>query len=303
MNAIVGYTGFVGSNLYSSERFQAAYNSSNIEKAYGTMPDLLVYSGVKADKYLANIYPQKDLISIKQAENNIRRINPKKIVLISTIDVFKNPVGVDENSKVETKELRPYGYNRYLLEQWVRAQYPDALIVRLPGLFGKNIKKNFIFDMINVIPFMLKSEKYKELLEREPLLNQYYIDQKNGFYKAIIPSSEREDVKKIFEDLGFSALNFTDSRSVFQFYNLKRLWDDVQIALQNHLTLLHMATEPIMACELYHYLTGKEFLNELTTPPVLYDFRTCYSRLYNADGCYIYNKKGVLKEIMEFVGQ
>ena len=129
MNAIVGYTGFVGSNLYSQGRFQAAYNSKNIEEAYGTHPDLLVYSGIRAEKYLANNDPGKDLRNIEQAETNIYRINPDKLVLISTIDVFKTPIGVDETAFIETEGLHPYGYNRYLLEQWVRMNYPDALVV------------------------------------------------------------------------------------------------------------------------------------------------------------------------------
>ena len=67
MNAIVGYTGFVGSNLYTPERFRAAYNTKNIETAYGTQPELLVYAGVRAEKYLANRDPERDLANIRQA--------------------------------------------------------------------------------------------------------------------------------------------------------------------------------------------------------------------------------------------
>ena len=167
MNAIVGYTGFVGSNLYSPERFQAAYHSKNIEAASGTKPDLLVYSGVRAEKYLANNEPEKDLRNIEQARMNIESINPRRLILISTIDVFKTPVGVDEKTEIDLEGLQPYGYHRYLLEQWVREHYPDALIVRLPGLFGKNLKKNFIYDFINRIPSMLKAEKYDELVRSD----------------------------------------------------------------------------------------------------------------------------------------
>ena len=54
----------------------------------------------------------------------------------------------------------------------MRAHYPDALIIRLPGLYGLNIKKNFIYDYMNVIPFMLKQEKFEELSAREPLLKE-----------------------------------------------------------------------------------------------------------------------------------
>ncbi len=303
MNAIVGYTGFVGSNLYTPERFQAAYNSKNIETAYGTEPDLLVYSGVRAEKFLANSDPEKDRENIEQAKKNIENIQPKKLVLISTIDVFRTPIGVDETSPIETENLHPYGYNRYLLEQWVRTNYPDALIVRLPALFGKNLKKNFIYDYIHLIPSMLKEDKYKELANKEPKLKQYYKDQKNGFRKAIIPNEKEKqnEIKKIFTDLGFSALNFTDSRSTFQFYNLARLWDDIQTALNNSLTLLHLATEPIRAGDLYRFLTGKEFQNELPGKPVEYDYRTCHAKLYGKEGPYLCTKDEVMQEIKEFV--
>ena len=304
MNAIVGYTGFVGSNLYTPERFQAAYNTKNIETAYGTSPDLLVYSGVRAEKFLANSDPEKDRENIEQAKENIQNIRPKKLVLISTIDVFRTPIGVDETSPIETENLHPYGTNRYLLEQWVRNNYPDALIVRLPALFGKNLKKNFIYDYIHLIPSMLKEEKYKELANKEPKLKQYYKDQKNGFRKAIIPNNEKkekEELKKIFTDLGFSALNFTDSRSKYQFYNLARLWDDIQTALKNDLHLLHLATEPIQAGDLYRFLTKKEFKNELPGKPAEYDYRTIHSSLFGKETGYLCTKDEVMQEIKEFV--
>ena len=110
--ALVGYTGFVGSNIYAAGSFDGAYNSKNIEEAYGTNPDLLIYAGLRAEKYLANNAPEKDMELIKQAEDNITKINPKKLVLISTIDVFKTPVGVDENSEIDTEDLHAYGFNR-----------------------------------------------------------------------------------------------------------------------------------------------------------------------------------------------
>ncbi len=135
MKSLVGYTGFVGSNILLKEDFDGKYNSKNIQDSYGTNPELLIYAGLRAEKYLANTAPQKDLDLIIQAEENIERINPQKLVLISTIDVFKSPQSVDENSRIETEGLPPYGYDRYQLEIWVRERYPDALIVRLPGLF------------------------------------------------------------------------------------------------------------------------------------------------------------------------
>lgn len=302
MEYLVGYTGFVGSNIAEKHKFDRYFNSKNIEEAYDTNPDLLIYAGLRAEKYLANNAPEKDMELIIQAEENIKKINPKKLVLISTIDVFKVPKDVDENSKIDTVDLHAYGYNRYQLELWVRENYPDALIIRLPGLFGKNIKKNFIYDYINVIPFMLKKDKFEELSTKEPDINNYYTLQSNGFYKVQVEDEDKEKLKEKFRKVGFSALNFTDSRSVYQFYNLERLLGDIQIALNAGIKMWHPATEPVSAAEIYKYLTGNEFVNELGGVPAYYDYKTVYAELFGGRNGYICGKESVLKDIECFVG-
>lgn len=303
MIALVGYTGFVGSNIYSAagNEIEGLYNSRNINEAYGTTPDLLIYAGLRAEKYLANNAPEQDMKQILQAEENITKISPKRVVLISTIDVFKVPKKVNENSLIETENLHAYGYNRYQLELWVREKYPNALIIRLPGLFGKNIKKNFIYDYINIIPFMLTEEKFEELVQKEPLLAKYYSLQKNGFYKVNVSEGEKKELKEMFIKLGFSALNFTDSRSRFQFYNLGRLWKDIKIALDADIKLWHPATEPVSVAELYEYLTGRRFVNELKGIPADYDYKTIHDALWDGSNGYIADKQSVMDEIKRFV--
>lgn len=301
MKALVGYTGFVGSNIYAIGDFDAVYNSKNIQEAYGTRPDLLIYAGLRAEKYLANNAPEKDMDLIYQAEENITKIDPKRLVLISTVDVFKNPQDVDENSDIDTENLHAYGLNRYKLELWVRDKYPDALIIRLPGLFGENIKKNFIYDYINLIPFMLKADKFEELSAVDIELKKYYQLQDNGFYKVKVDDTDRDALKKRFRKLRFSALNFTDSRSVYQFYNLGRLWNDIQIALDAGIKLWHPATEPVSAAEVYKYLSGEDFVNELEGTPANYDYKTVYAEKFGGKNGYICDKCEILKEIKDFI--
>lgn len=303
MKILVGYTGFVGSNLYLKGDFDEVYNSKNIKKSYGKNPDLLVYSGLRAEKFLANNNPEKDMKLIYDAQENIKEINPRKLVLISTIDVFKNPVGVDENTEINTENLHPYGLNRYKLECWVRKNYNDALIIRLPALFGKNLKKNFIYDLINLIPSMLNEDKFKDLLSKKNDIERYYEKQDNGFYKLIKIENriKKNKLKKIFEELKFTALNFTDSRSVYQFYPLDRLWKDINLCLRNDIKLWHPATEPISVKELYEYVVGKNFMNELGGNPFNYDYRTLYDGIFNGEKGYILNKNQILKLIKEFI--
>lgn len=44
--ALVGYTGFVGSNLCRSASFDFLANSKNVQQLYGVKPDVLIYAGV-----------------------------------------------------------------------------------------------------------------------------------------------------------------------------------------------------------------------------------------------------------------
>jgi len=300
--SLVGYTGFVGSNLAASCEFEGLYDSKNVKEAYGTNPELLVYSGVPAQKFIANKYPEEDLKIIENAIYNIKQINPKKIVLISTIDVYKEPINVDEDSEITLEDLQPYGKNRYHLEEWVKSNFEDYLIVHLPGLYGKNIKKNFIYDIIHVIPNMLKEDKFKELVQKDNFINDFYELQDNGFYKCKeISKEEIIELKKYFNKIGFSALNFTDSRGVYQFYNLKYLWQHICIALENNIKVLNLATEPIEVSELYKYIYNKDFKNEIATQIPNYNYKTKYSKLFNGKDGYIFDKQFVLEDIKKFV--
>ena len=302
MRALVGYTGFVGSNICSKGEFDRLFNSKNIEDAYGLQPELLIYSGVSAEKFLANKEPEKDFENILKAEENIERIKPKRLVLISTIDVIPNPIDVYEDVKIDSGVLQPYGKNRYELEKWARNNYESALIVRLPGLFGNNIKKNFIYDYINIIPSLLTDKKMNELALKCSELKDYYRQGDNGFYKlnALVPH-EKDHVKRLFKQLGFSAINFADSRSVFQFYNLDRLYCDIMLCLNAGIKLCHLATEPILTSELYSYLSGESFNNELDKEPLFYDYKTKYAKLFGRQDNYIESKTEVMKQIKKFV--
>ena len=302
MNILVGYTGFVGGNLYVSGAFERGFNSKNIQEAYGLKPELLVYAGLRAEKYLANNFPEKDMELIRKAEENIAKIDPQRLVLISTVDVYRNPVGVDEDTQIDLDGLQAYGANRYRLEKWVRKHYPDALIIRLPALFGRNLKKNFIYDFLHQIPYMLKYDKFQEFSVRVPALKHFYERMDNGFYRCMKLNKTEEDyLKNIFQRLDFTALSFTDSRSVFQFYPLNRLWQDIQTALTVGLRLWNPATEPVTASEVYRYLTGMDFINLMSAQPLCYDYGTKYAEIFGGKGRYILSRVQVLDEIRKFV--
>lgn len=303
MLSLVGYTGFVGSNLAMNINFDGLYNSKNIKEAYDTNPDLLVYAGVRAEKFLANKNEKLDYEVVKEAYNNIKKINPKKLVLISTIDVYKKPFGVNEDINIVIENLHPYGLNRYKLEEWVRNEF-DTLIVRLPGLYGKNIKKNFIYDYLNIVPKMLRKEKYAELVLKNAALENFYLKIDNSFYKCRdLNYEEKLYLKRIFLSIGFSALNFTDSRAIYQFYNLKYLLKHIEILLKNNIKLANLATEPVSVKEIYRFLKNEDFVNEILDSKNVpyYNFKTKYAELLNGKNGYIFDKRFILNDIKSFV--
>ena len=302
MYSLVGSTGFVGSNIAGSYKFDGLYNSGNIETAYETRPDVLVYAGVRAEMFLANKYPDKDLEAIEQAEENIRRIGAKKTILISTVSVYGGKACGDENTQIDHGELTPYGRNRLQLEEWVQNNCEDYLIVRLPAIYGSGIKKNFIYDYIHIIPALLKYEKYEQLAADNKELGKYYEKKDNGFYACrTLGAEDKKYLISFFKSADFSALNFTDSRSRYQFYNLKYLWGHITRAVELGIHRLNLVTEPVEIAELYRYLEGRDFKNEIMGQPFDYRLRTEHdTRIGGRDG-YIFDKEFVMEDIKKFV--
>ncbi len=300
--SLVGYTGFVGGNLARQTHFSGLYNSKNISAAYGTKPGLLVFAGVRAEKFLAQNNPDEDFNLVKEAAENIKKIAPERLCLISTVDVFHNPAGPNEETLPKTQNLHPYGANRLWLEGAVTGLGIPTTILRLPALYGHGLKKNFLYDYIHRIPTLLTVEKFREVSAVCPAIVPFYTLQENGFYKCLgLNQAETAFLKEQFNIAGFTALNFTDSRASFQFYNLNFLWQHIEAATNMGLPLLHLASTPATAGEIYNCLTGKEFVNHLEKPVPHYDFKTIYAEHFGGENGYLFGKAFVLNDIQNFI--
>ncbi|MGH7620586.1 MAG: NAD-dependent epimerase/dehydratase family protein [Gemmatimonadaceae bacterium] len=245
--ALIGHTGFVGGNLLRQRRFDALFNSANIDQIAGRSFDLVVCCGARAEKWKANADPQGDLDNIEALTRALERVDARKLVLISTVDVFADPVGVDEDSPAPVAGLHAYGRNRRRLEEIVAARF-DALVVRLPALYGSGLKKNALYDLLH-----------------------------------------DNDLNKI------------DARGSFQFYDVGRLWRDVDVALGNDLALVHLPTEPTTVGEIARRAFGIDFTNELPKAPARYDIRTRFATLFGGSGVYVEDKPEVVAGISEWV--
>lgn len=150
-NALIGFTGFVGGNILrtAGNTFTDLYNSKNISDIRGKEYDLIVSAGMPAEVWKANQEPEQDWVRIQELLKNLAQVKAKQFALISTVDVFKDPVGVSENTLIDPESTAPYGKHRFYAEEAIRKQFANHLVIRLPGLFGQGIKKNLIFDILN----------------------------------------------------------------------------------------------------------------------------------------------------------
>lgn len=243
MSALIGYTGFVGGHLQTDISFQEMYNRTNIADIQGLKTDLLVCAGLPAEKWKANGDPEADWKNMAYLSQLISTVDTDKAILISTIDVYQPAFDVYETSHPNLIGSEAYGRNRAWFEMLFKSKFPNSLIVRLPGLFAPNLKKNLIFDLLN----------------------------------------KRED----------QYVN-VDGESAFQFFNITRISEFINIALENQLSTLNIATEPLLAQEI-----ADIFNVQLNTGKRRVDYRmkSNHDSIFNGKNGYLIGKEQTIREI------
>lgn len=148
-SALIGYTGFVGGNIAIQSSFTDYYNSKNIDDITGKTYDLIVSAGNSGLMWKANTEPEQDLENIQNFIKTLSTVKAKHVVLLSTIEVYNDTSSCNEDTPINAEQLKPYGKHRFLLEEFVRNNFPSSTIMRMPNLFGNGLKKNFVFDLIH----------------------------------------------------------------------------------------------------------------------------------------------------------
>lgn len=172
MNALIGFSGFVGTTLLKQASFESLFRSTNIGDIDGQSFDTVVCAGAPAQKWMAIREPEADRRKIDDLIAHLKTIQCKTFILISTVDVFKCPLRVDEATPVDESGLHAYGLHRRLLEQFAENRFDNYLIVRLPGLVGPGLRKNVIFDFLN--DNNLQAIDSRSIFQFYPMVNLWY---------------------------------------------------------------------------------------------------------------------------------
>lgn len=203
-------------------------------------------AGAPAQKWTADADPEADAAGLQELVGHLQHVTADEVVLVSTVDVYADPVGVDEATPVSVDDHeRAYGRNRLWLEGAVRQLFPRVLTLRLPGLYGPGLRKNLVFDLLH---------------EREEFCHR-------------------------------------DAR--FQFYDVRRLCDDADLAMGAGLDLVNLATAPVRAATLAQEVFGRRLVRQ-EGRPAAYDMRTLHASLYGGTGGYLAEADAVLASIGEW---
>lgn len=307
-NCLIGHTGTIGKNLNCQSYFRYKYNSKNFHKLKNKFFDLTICCAAPGSMTFANKYPDSDFKNIKKLIKNLKKIKTRKFVLISTIQVFSklNDETNFENSKKLNNKL-PYGKNRRFLEKFCEKFFSNFLIIRLPTVFGKFLKKNFLYDIKNPIPSFLFYEKFHEIKKKLPksfkdLLIKVYRKKKN-IYLLNRKTLNRNTLEKKFINYlhhhNLSTINLVNKNSKYQIYNLENLFKDINIALKNNINYLNLSSEPIKASYIYEQLTKKK-LKSNNAKIYEANMKSKYHKLWKSKSNYLYNKNNILKDLKKF---
>lgn len=149
-DALIGYTGFVGKNVKKLHKFKYHFNSKNIKKIRNKKFNNIFCCGLPSLMWKANKFPSKDLKNILNLKADLSNVRCKKFILISSVEVYDHRFVSNEKKFFLKKKKLNYGFNRLVFEKFIEKNFPKILILRMPVIYGKYLKKNILFDIINL---------------------------------------------------------------------------------------------------------------------------------------------------------
>lgn len=156
---VLGARGFVGSTVLSVLQDYddcTGIDLHNYDEYKNSECDIFVNINGNSKKFLAREKPADEFdMSVRSVVRSMYDFSFKKYVFISTVDVytdFSTQEKTHEDTVIDTAAQSPYGFHKWLAEQYVKKNAPSWLIVRLGGMVGPHLAKGPLFDILNDIP-------------------------------------------------------------------------------------------------------------------------------------------------------
>lgn len=142
MLGLIG-NGLIGRRLQTFLSVDCVFTKANISALANYQFDSIYCAAPSGNRIWADQNPVQDTEQCDQLIANLITVTAPKIVLISTGDTQVRPDTV-------------YGHNRLRLENFVKNNFKQHHIVRLPSLIGNDITKNMLYDIKHQTPWLDK---------------------------------------------------------------------------------------------------------------------------------------------------
>jgi len=136
MKILIGSETSIGTHLLKVRKFDQAVKSSGPFN-FDLDPTI---------EELTIVLPS-DILSTTTIEQALIQSHPKKVIFISSLDVYRNPVGVTESDK----PLTSYNASKQVridFERFILSHCQDSLILRLPVVFGAGQSVDFLYNLM-----------------------------------------------------------------------------------------------------------------------------------------------------------
>lgn len=105
----------------------------------------------------------------------------------------------------------------------------------------------------------------------------------------------------IYDLLHGNQVDRIDPRSTYQFYDVNRLWSDIETAERAGLSVVHLVTEPVTMQDVAFRCFGIELRTPSDATPAAYDLRTRHAGVFGGRDGYLLDARSVLEGISMFV--
>jgi len=142
MMGLIG-NGLIGRRLRAFLSIDHIFTQTNVSSLTNYQFGTVYCAAPSGNRIWADQNPAEDTESCRQLIQHLELIKDTKLILISTGDTQVRPDTV-------------YGRNRLKIENYIKNNFKEYHIVRLPSLIGSDITKNMLYDIKHQTPWIEK---------------------------------------------------------------------------------------------------------------------------------------------------
>lgn len=187
--------------------------------------------------------------------------------------------------------------------KWQANKNPEQDYKQICSLI-KNLEKTKIQKLILISTIAVYDNPADNAYGQNRLYAETYL--KNTFddiHIVRLPSLFGDGLRKnaIYDLLNNEYSFLPNKHSVFQYYCLDYLWQDIKKVVDNDISVLNIATEPVIFSDVLKMFDNVEINSD--KKPHYENMLSNYGHLWDSNNSYLYSRKQVLNDLERFINE